>query len=57
MRDGKFTFVLSLCHNAPEEMDKRFSYRGHFSTKILLFGIQARQPHAGAACKLHQFDR
>ena len=49
MRDGKFTFVLSLCHNAPEEMDKRFSYRGHFSTKILLFGIQARQPHAGAA--------
>ena len=47
MRDRKHTFVFLLCHDAPEEMDKRFSYRRHFSIKILLFGMQARQPHAG----------
>lgn len=47
MREGKNTFIFLLCHDAPEEMDKRFNYRPHFSIKNLLRGMQARQSHAG----------
>ena len=55
MREGKHTFIFLLCHDAPEEMDKRFNYRPHFSIKNLLRGMQARQSPCRVACRLHQF--
>jgi hypothetical protein len=57
MREGKHTFVFLLCHDAPEEMDKRFNYRRHFSTKILFILDASSVTPCRAACKLHQFDR
>jgi hypothetical protein len=47
MREGKHTFIFLLCHDAPEEMDKRFNYRPHFSIKNLLRGMQAHNPMPG----------
>ena len=47
MREGKHTFVFLLCHDAPEEMDKRFNYRRHFSIKIIYFGCKLGNPMPG----------
>ena len=57
MRESKHTFIFLLCHDAPEEMDKRFNYRPHFSIKILLRGMQARQSHAGLLVGCISSDR
>jgi hypothetical protein len=40
------TFVFLLCHDAPEEMDKRFNYRRHFQQNPAILDASS-VTHAG----------
>jgi len=44
-----------LCHDAPEEMDKRFNYRPHFSKKEPFTWDASSAIPCRVACRLHQF--